>query len=101
MAYREHFHEPGKLARLIQMRMNVNIHAIIKWLAHELIDDAHGDMHDLYDYFSEVYDGLYHELLFRRITLQEDTRELLEVLATPLFRKTAREQQSIIEKYIS
>ena len=101
MMYREHFREPDKLVQLIQKRMNININVIIKWLAHELIDDSHGDMHELYNYFSEVYDGIYHGLLFRSLTLQDETKELLDVLATPLFQKTKQEQQKIIKKYIS
>ncbi len=101
MVYREHFAHPHKLAKLIHDDLHIDINKIIRWLAHELIDEAHGDTHELYGYFSHVYDELYHSILFEKIHLHTETRELLEILATPLFHRSIPEQEQIIDTYIS
>ncbi len=79
----------------------MDMRALMRWIANELLEKSHGDTHSTYDYFSPVYDELYHDLIFKKINIQEETRELLEVLATPIFRKTPEEQQRILDEYIS
>lgn len=73
----------------------------MKGIASDLIEGSNGDMHSTYDYFSPVFDDLYHDLLFKKIVIQKETAELLEILATPIYRKTPEEQQKIIDEYIS
>ncbi|MBP9779080.1 hypothetical protein KBD33_00485 [Candidatus Gracilibacteria bacterium] len=101
MYYREHFPHPHKLAKLIQDDLHIDLHSIIKGLAGELIDETHGDTHSVYEYFSQVYDELYHLILFERIHIEKETQELLEILATPLYQKSIEEQKQIIDTYIS
>lgn len=36
-----------------------------------------------YEYFSSLHDSLYHDILFKKVSISLETRKLLERLATP------------------
>jgi hypothetical protein len=100
MIHNEQYNNPKALAELIRIQTRTDIHGLMKSIAGELLEESKGDTHATYDYFSPVYDELYHAIIFEKISIQEETRQLLEILATPIFRKTREEQQEIIQKYI-
>ncbi len=100
MTHLEKYNDPKKLAELIRMQTREDILGLMKWIASELLDASHGDTHATYDYFSPIYDELYHSIIFQKIAIQNETKQLLEILATPIFRKTPEEQKKIIDEYI-
>lgn len=100
MVYKESFNSPEKLVKFIRTQTRMDLQSLLKGIASELIEDSDGDMHSTYDYFSPVYDDLYHDLLFKKLAIQKETAELLEILATPIYRKAPEEQQKIIDEYI-
>ncbi|NDK19370.1 hypothetical protein GW819_00855 [Candidatus Gracilibacteria bacterium] len=100
MVYKEGFKNPEKLVKFIRAQTRTDLRALMKGIANELIEDSNGDMRTTYDYFSSVFDSLYHDLIFNKIAIQEETKQLLEILATPIFRKTPEEQKKIIDEYI-
>lgn len=54
---------------------------------------------DLYEYFSEVYDDLFSDLILKKTFISKDTKKMLEVLATPIYRKSEGEKQKIYKKF--
>ena len=100
MTYIEQFPDSHELAKFIRMQTRSDIRELMKGIANELLEASHGDTHATYDYFSPVYDELYHSIIFKKLEIQDETRQLLEILATPLFRKTPAEQQQIFKDYI-
>ena len=100
MTYREQFPDSKQLAEAIRLQTRTDILSLMKGIAVELLEESGGDMHATYEYFSPVYDELYHSIIFKKLQIQEETKELLEILATPLFRKTPAEQQQIFQDYI-
>lgn len=100
MVYKESFDKPENLVRFIRISTRSDLRSLMKGIAKDILSESDGDMHATYDYFSPVYDSLYHDLLFEKIAIQKETKDLLEMLATPIFRKSPEEQQRIIDEYI-
>lgn len=53
---------------------------------------------ELYKYFSEVYEELFANLLLKKTYVSNSTRKMLEVLATPIYKKDKEEKWKIYEK---
>lgn len=53
---------------------------------------------ELYNYFSKVYDDLFSDLLLRHTYISNDTKKMLEILATPIYKKSESERNEIYEK---
>ena len=52
----------------------------------------------LYKYFSEVYEELFANLMLKKTFVSNDTKKMLELLATPIYRKTEEEKDEIYSK---
>ncbi len=61
------------------------------------IKDNLGEEH-LYDYFSDVHDELFANLLLKKTFISNSTKKLLELLATPIFLKGEEEKRIIYKK---
>ncbi len=53
------------------------------------------DQNKLYEFFTYIYDNLYHDILFKRISLDKQTINMLEILAMPIY------DQWIINSFLS
>jgi len=49
-------------------------------------------------FFGELYDSMYHDLVFRKIEIEKKVRRLRERLAYPDLTKTEKERQDIISR---
>lgn len=43
------------------------------------------DQKKLYEFFTYIYDNLYHDIIFKRISLDKKTISLLEALSMPVY----------------
>lgn len=100
MNYRENYTDPKELARAIRAKTQADMAELMRSIALELLKESDGDMLPMYRYFSPVYDELYHAIIFKKLQIQEETKELLEILATPIFQKSEKEQKRIVETYL-
>ena len=53
---------------------------------------------ELYKYFSEVYDNLFANLALKKTFISNDTKKMLESLATPIYKKNELERRKIYDK---
>ena len=51
-------------------------------------------------FFSELYDDLYYDIIFKKIKINKSTCRLLENLAMPVDRKTDNEWKKLINKIL-
>jgi citrate lyase synthetase len=58
------------------------------------------DFRGLYLFFSPIYDELFHDIIFEKIKITNNTKVLLERLALPLERFDDKERNKIIGKII-
>lgn len=54
----------------------------------------------MYQFFSEIYDNLFYDIVFEKIRIENKTKNMLETLATPLYKKSETEQEKIIKKFL-
>ena len=52
----------------------------------------------LYEYFSDVYDELFTDLILKKTFVSNDTKKMLELLATPIYKKSIEEREKIYNK---
>lgn len=52
----------------------------------------------LYNYFSEVYEELFANLILKKTFVSNDTKKMLELLATPIYKKSIEEKSKIYLK---
>lgn len=79
--------------------VNVTVNKIYEWYdSKEFIKDLYDNILiakwdvELYNYFSEVYDNLFSNLLLKHTYVSKDTKKMLEILATPIFLKSEKER---------
>lgn len=53
---------------------------------------------ELYSYFSQVYEELFANLLLKKTFVSNDTKKVLELLATPIYKKSEIERKHIYDK---
>ncbi len=53
---------------------------------------------ELYHFFSEVYEELFANLILKKTFISNNTKKMLEVLATPIYKKGELEKYKIYEK---
>ena len=53
---------------------------------------------EVYNYFSEVYEDLFANLLLKQTFISSSTKKMLEVLATPIYKKDDIEKEKIYSK---
>lgn len=52
----------------------------------------HEDYEKMYHFFSGVYDEIYHDMIFKKMEVNNATRSLLETLSMPLYKLNKQEQ---------
>ncbi len=52
----------------------------------------------LYDYFSQVHDELFTDLLLKKTYISNSTKKMLEILSTPVYIKSREEKEKIYKK---
>lgn len=55
----------------------------------------------VYEYFSEVFDQLFTNLVLKNTYISLDTKKLLEILATPIYNKSKKEKEIIYKKIMN
>jgi len=53
---------------------------------------------ELYNYFSEIYDEIFTDILLKKLEISLETRKMLEILSTPVYLKNDLEKRKIYEK---
>ena len=53
---------------------------------------------EVYNYFSEIYEDLFANLLLKQTFISSSTKKMLEVLATPIYKKDDIEKEKIYSK---
>jgi len=53
---------------------------------------------ELYNYFSEIYDEIFTDILLKKLEINLETRKMLEILSTPIYLKSDLEKRKIYEK---
>jgi len=53
---------------------------------------------ELYNYFSEIYDEIFTDILLKKLEISLETRKMLEILSTPVYIKNDLEKRRIYEK---
>ena len=53
---------------------------------------------ELYNYFSEIYDEIFTDILLKKLEINLETRKMLEILSTPIYLKPDLEKRKIYEK---
>jgi hypothetical protein len=52
----------------------------------------------MYKYFSNIYDELFTDLALKKTFISSDTKKMLEILATPIYKKDELEKKYIYDK---
>ncbi len=52
---------------------------------------------ELYNYFSEIYDEIFTDILLKKLEINLETRKMLEILSTPIYLKSNEEKKKIYE----
>ncbi|EKE28443.1 MAG: hypothetical protein ACD_3C00058G0009 [uncultured bacterium (gcode 4)] len=53
---------------------------------------------EIYRYFTQIYDEIFHDLLFEKIKIEHNTKKLLEMLALPVNTRTLIMKEKIVKK---
>jgi hypothetical protein len=53
---------------------------------------------EIYRYFSDIYDNIFHDILFEKAKIEHNTRKLLEMLALPVNARTLILKEKILKK---
>ena len=53
---------------------------------------------ELYNFFSEVYEELFANLILKKTFISNNTKKMLEVLALPIYKKDELEKRKIYKK---
>ncbi len=72
---------------------------IIKWVALNFIN-IEKDTLWMYKFFSWIYDELFYDIIFNKIEVSNNTKKMLEILATPIYKKSKADQDKILRKTI-
>ncbi len=57
------------------------------------------DLFEIYYLFNEVYDEIYYDIIFKRVSLDKRVIKIIETFATPLYKKSDLEQKKILKRY--
>lgn len=90
--------DPWDLARTIREDARSDLKDLIHDTASTILREKPWDTKPLYEYFSKVYDSLYHDFLFKRLEVDKETQKFLELLATPIFQKSPPEQKQFLKE---
>jgi hypothetical protein len=55
------------------------------------------DIRGLYEFFSPIYDELFYDLIFEKLKLTNETKELLEKLSLPFFKMKKEFREEILK----
>ncbi len=85
------------ILNLIRSNSDEDAKKLIKWVATDFVD-IKKDTLGMYEFFSGIYDELFYEIIFNKIEISNNTKKLLETLATPIYKKTELEQNKILTR---
>lgn len=90
--------EEELILRKIKSQKEEELRNLITDLITEKINKEE-DPEKLYQFFSYIYDDIYHDLLFKKIKIDKKITKVLEMLATPIHEKS-KEEQAKLKSYI-
>jgi len=73
------------IVQKIRLQDQNDIYETIRKLVYDFM--RKWDLKWLYDIFNKVYDDIYQDLIFWKLFLSKENREMLEVLSTPMYKK--------------
>lgn len=82
---------------LLKKQSNKDLSELMKDIMKSKIEKAK-DIWEVNKFFSELYDELYYDIIFKKIKIDKKTSRILENLAMPLDRKTDNEWNDLIKK---
>ena len=89
--------EKQQVIELLKKQSNKDLSILMKDIMKSKIEKTK-DMWEINKFFSELYDDLYYDIIFKKIKIDKKTSRILESLAMPLDRKTDNERKDIIKK---
>lgn len=84
---------------LLRKQSNKDLSILMKDIMKSKIGNTK-DMWEINKFFSELYDDLYYDIIFKKIKIDKRISRILESLAMPLDRKTDNEWKNIIDKIL-
>ena len=82
---------------MIRNQSNKDLSILMKDIMKNKIE-KNKDIEDVNKFFSELYDELYYDIIFKKIKIDKKTSRLLESLAMPIYKKSDKERQELIKK---
>jgi len=82
---------------LLKRQSNKDLSELMKDIMKSKIEKAK-DIWEVNKFFSELYDELYYDIIFKKIKIDKRTSRILENLAMPLDRKSDNEWKDLIKK---
>ena len=82
---------------MLKCQTNKDLSGLVKDIIKKKVNETK-DLNILNKFFSELYDDLYYDIIFKKIKIDKRTSRMLESLAMPLDRKTDDERKELISK---
>ena len=82
---------------MLKKQSNKDISGLMKDIMKDKIEKTK-DLSEVNKFFSELYDDLYYDIIFKKIKIDKRTSRLLEDLAMPIDRKTDKGWENIVNK---
>ncbi|MEI8253136.1 MAG: hypothetical protein WCG25_05310 [bacterium] len=82
---------------MLKKQSNKDISGLMKDIMKDKIEKTK-DLSEVNKFFSELYDDLYYDIIFKKIKIDKRTSRLLEDLAMPIDRKTDKGWQDLLDK---
>ena len=59
------------------------------------------NLQNLYTFFSDIFDEIYHDLVFKKVIQSKNLRQALELLSTPIYQKSKEDQKKLLKEIFS
>lgn len=82
---------------MLKKQSNKDISGLMKDIMKDKIEKTK-DLSEVNKFFSELYDDLYYDIIFKKIKIDKRTSRLLEDLAMPIDRKSDKGWQDLLDK---
>ncbi len=82
---------------MIKNQSNKDLSNLIKDIMKDKIEKTK-NIEEINKFFSELYDELYYDIIFKNIKIDKKTSRLLEGLAMPTYKKSEKEWQEVFKK---
>ena len=86
--------------RILELVKNNEENSLIKEITEVAMDLKYEDGKNeiIYDIFSEVYDEIFYDIVFKKIQLSFNTKKLLETLALPVNTRNVLTKEKLLSK---